>query len=91
MRRTPWRLCETDDTVFEHRSPAPEWAADRGEDRGGRLLGERFARHPDARFEAGETIVSGDRAGVRGVYLRGVDVFTVCEGTVAARLAHAKG
>jgi len=60
-----------------------------------------FARNPDAVFETEEMIVSDDRAVVRWVYrkthngqpwhLRGVDVFTVREGKVAAKLAYVKG
>jgi len=63
--------------------------------------GDGFARNPDARFEAEEMIVSGDRAVVRWVYrkmrngqpwhIRGVDVFTVRDGKVAAKLAYVKG
>ena len=91
----------TEDTVFEDTSPAPD---------GQRLQGKAtvvafwrawFARNPDARFEAEEVIVSGDRAVVRWVYhkmrngqpwhLRGIDVFTVRDGKVAAKLAYVKG
>jgi len=60
-----------------------------------------FARNPDAVFETEDVIVSGDRAVVRWVYrklrngqpwhLRGVDVFTVRDGRVAAKLAYVKG
>ena len=60
-----------------------------------------FARNSDARFEAEEVIVSGNRATVLWVYrkmrngqpwhLRGVDVFTVRDGKVAAKLAYVKG
>jgi ketosteroid isomerase-like protein len=55
----------------------------------------------DSIFEAEDMIVSGDRAVVRWVYrklrngqpwhLRGVDVFTVRDGKVAAKLAYVKG
>lgn len=91
----------TEDTVFEDTSPAPD---------GRRLVGKAaveefwrqwFPRNPDARFEAEEIIVSGDRAVVLWVYhkvrngepwhLRGVDVFTVRDGKVAAKLAYVKG
>jgi ketosteroid isomerase-like protein len=91
----------TDDTVFEDTSPAPD---------GRRIVGKAavvafwrdwFPRNPDARFEAEEIIVSGDRAVVLWVYrkirngqpwhLRGVDVFTVRDGKVAAKLAYVKG
>ena len=60
-----------------------------------------FARNPDARFDAEDLIVSGDRAVVLWVYrkerdgrpwhIRGVDVFTVRDGKVAAKLAYVKG
>jgi ketosteroid isomerase-like protein len=60
-----------------------------------------FARNADARFEAEEVIVSGSRATVLWVYrkmrngqpwhLRGVDVFAVRDGKVAAKLAYVKG
>jgi len=60
-----------------------------------------FMRNPDASFDAEEIIVSRDRAVVRWVYrkmregqpwhLRGVDLFTVRDGKVAAKLAYVKG
>jgi ketosteroid isomerase-like protein len=60
-----------------------------------------FGRNADARFEAEEVIVSGSRATVLWVYrkmrngqpwhLRGVDIFTVRDGKVAAKLAYVKG
>ena len=86
----------TDDTVFEDTSPAPD---------GRRIEGNAvmvefwrwFARNPDARFEGGELIVSGNPAVVQRVYrkmrngqpwhLRGVDVFSLRDGKVAAKLA----
>jgi ketosteroid isomerase-like protein len=91
----------TDDTVFEDTSPAPD---------GRRIAGKAavvdfwriwFAHNQDARFEAEEVIVSGNRATILWVYrkmrngqpwhLRGVDVFTVRDGKVAAKLAYVKG
>lgn len=60
-----------------------------------------FAGNADARFEAEEMIVSGNRATVQWVYhkmrngqpcyLRGVDVFAVRDGKIAAKLAYVKG
>jgi ketosteroid isomerase-like protein len=60
-----------------------------------------FTRNADARFDAEEVIVSGDRATVLWVYrkmrngqswhLRGVDIFTVHNGKIAAKLAYVKG
>lgn len=91
----------TDDTVFEDTSPAPD---------GRRLEGKAavvefwrvwFARNADARFDAEDIIISGNRAVVLWRYyklrdgqpwhLRGVDVFTVRDGKVAAKLAYVKG
>ena len=94
-------LLLTDDTVFEDTSPAPD--GKRIEGKGDVVAFWRgwFARNPDAAFEAEDVIVSGDRAVVLWVYrkprngqpwhLRGVDVFTVREGRVAAKLAYVKG
>ncbi len=91
----------TDDTVFEDTSPAPDGR--RLEGKGSVVAFWRgwFERNPDARFEAEDVIVSGDRAVVRWIYhkqrngqpwhIRGVDVFTVRAGKVAAKLAYVKG
>lgn len=94
-------LLLTDDTVFEDTSPAPDGRRIEGKSAVIAFWRGWFARNPDAQFEAEETIVSGDRAVVRWVYhktrngqpwhLRGVDVFTVREGKVAAKLAYVKG
>jgi len=91
----------TDDTVFEDTSPAPDGRRIEGKAAVAAHWRAWFARNPDARFEAEETIVCGDRAVVRWVYrklrngepwrLRGVDLFTVREGKVAAKLAYVKG
>jgi len=60
-----------------------------------------FARNADASFESEEAIVSGSKVVVRWVYrkmrngqpwhLRGVDIFTVRDGKVAAKFAYVKG
>jgi ketosteroid isomerase-like protein len=94
-------LLLTDDTVFEDTSPAPDGKRIEGKAAVVAFWREWFARNPDARFEAEEIIVSGDRAVVRWVYrkirngqpwhLRGVDVFTLRDGKVAAKLAYVKG
>lgn len=91
----------TDDTVLENTSPAPDGQRIVGKAAVIAFWREWFARNPDARFETEEIIVTGDRAVVRWVYrkkrngqpwhLRGVDVFTVREGKVAAKLAYVKG
>jgi ketosteroid isomerase-like protein len=91
----------SEDTVFEDTSPAPDGRRIKGKNVVADFWREWFARNPDARFEAEEIIVSGNRAVVRWVYrklrngqpwhLRGVDVFEVREGKVAAKLAYVKG
>ena len=91
----------TDDTVFEDTSPAPDGRRIEGKAGVVEFWRGWFARNPDARFEAEEVIVSGSRAVVRWVYrkvrngqpwhLRGVDIFTVRDGKVAAKLAYVKG
>ncbi len=91
----------TDDTVFEDTSPAPDGQRIEGKTAVVAFWRTSFARNADAVFEAEDVIVSGDRAVVRWVYrklrngqpwhLRGVDVFTVRDGKVAAKLAYVKG
>ena len=91
----------TDDTVFEDTSPAPDGRRVEGKAAVVEFWRGWFARNADARFEAEEVIVGGNRATVLWVYrkmrngqpwhLRGVDVFTVRDGKVAAKLAYVKG
>jgi len=91
----------TDDTVFEDTSPAPDGRRVEGKAAVAEFWRAWFVRNPDARFETEEMVVSGDRATVLWVYrkmrngqpwhLRGVDVFKVRDGKVAAKLAYVKG
>jgi len=91
----------TDDTVFEDTSPAPDGRRIEGKAAVSEFWRAWFTRNPDAQFETEEMIVSGNRALVRWVYrklrngqpwhLRGIDVFTVRDGKVAAKLAYVKG
>ena len=91
----------TDDTVFEDTSPAPDGRRIEGKAAVADYWRAWFARNSGAQFDAEEMIVSGNRAVVRWVYrkmrnnqpwhLRGVDVFTVRDGKVAAKLAYVKG
>jgi len=93
--------CLTEDTVFEDTSPAPDGRRIEGKPAAVEFWRGWFVRNPDARFEAEEMIVSGNRATVLWVYhkirngqpwhLRGVDVFTVRDGKVASKLAYVKG
>ncbi len=91
----------TDDTVFEDTSPAPDGRRIEGKAAVVEFWRGWFARNSDARFEAEEMIVSGNRAVVPWVYrkmrngqpwhLRGVDIFSVRDGKVAAKQAYVKG
>ena len=91
----------TEDTVFEDTSPAPDGRRIEGKAAVVEFWRGWFARNSDAHFEAEEMIVSGNGATVPWVYrkmrngqpwhLRGVDIFTVRDGRVAAKLAYVKG
>ncbi len=91
----------TEDTLFEDTSPAPDGRRIEGKAAVVEFWRGWFVRNPDARFEAEEVIVSGNRATVLWVYqkmrngqpwhLRGVDIFTVRDGKIAAKLAYVKG
>jgi ketosteroid isomerase-like protein len=91
----------TEDTVFEDTSPAPDGRRIEGKAAVVEFWRGWFARNSDARFDAEEIIVSGNRAVIRWVYrkmrngqpwhLRGIDVFTVRDGKIAAKLAYVKG
>ena len=93
--------CLTDETVFEDTSPAPDGRRVEGKSAVVEFWRAWFARNTDAHFDAEEVIVSGNRAVVPWVYrkmrngqpwhLRGVDIFTVRDGKVAAKLAYVKG
>jgi ketosteroid isomerase-like protein len=87
-------LC-TSDVVFESTDPAPDGRRFEG------LDAVREAWRPvfesEGRFEAEETIVSGDRVVQRWRYdwgsghVRGIDLITVRAGRVAAKLSYVKG
>jgi ketosteroid isomerase-like protein len=91
----------TDDTVFENTSPAPDGRRIEGRAAVAGFWRRWFEHNPSAQFEAEEVIISGSRAVVPWVYrktrngepwhLRGVDIFTVRDGKVAAKLAYVKG
>jgi ketosteroid isomerase-like protein len=91
----------TDDTVFEDTSPAPDGRRIDGKAAVVDFWRAWFVQNPDAHFDAEEVIVSGNRAVVLWVYrkmrngqpwhIRGVDIFTVRNGKVAAKLAYVKG
>lgn len=91
----------TDDTIFEDTSPAPDGRCIQGRTEVVAFWRGWFARNAGAVFEVEDTIIAGDRVVVRWIYrkqrdgrpwhIRGVDVFTVRDGKVAAKLAYVKG
>ncbi len=91
----------TDDSVFEDTSPAPDGRRIDGKAAVIDFWRGWFARNSDAHFDAEEIIITGNRAVVLWVYrkmrngqpwhIRGVDIFTVRNGKVAAKLAYVKG
>lgn len=90
-----------ENTVFENTSPAPDGTRIEGKKAVVAFWEKWFASNPGARFDAEEIIEVGDRCIVRWVYrkmrdgkpwhLRGVDVLTVHEGKIVAKLAYVKG
>jgi ketosteroid isomerase-like protein len=91
----------TEDTVFEDTSPPPDGRRIEGKAAVVEFWRGWFGQNAEARFEAEEVIVCSNRATVLWVYrkmrngqpwrLRGVDVFTVRDGRIAAKLAYVKG
>ena len=91
----------TEDTVFEDTSPAPDGRRIEGKAAVVAFWRGWFASNPDAQFDTEDVIVSGSQSVVQWVYrkkrdgqpwhLRGVDIFTVRDGKVAAKFAYVKG
>jgi ketosteroid isomerase-like protein len=91
----------TDDTIFENTSPPPDGTRIEGKAAVLDFWRGWFAKNAEAAFEAEDIIVCDNRAVVRWIYrkvrngqpwhLRGVDVFTVRGGRVAAKLSYVKG
>ena len=91
----------TDDTVFENTSPPPDGTRIEGKAAVLDFWRSWFAKNADAAFDAEDIIICDNRAVVRWIYrkvrdgqpwhIRGVDVFTVRGGRVAAKLSYVKG
>ena len=90
-----------DATVFENTNPAPDGTRIEGKEAVRAFWQKWFSNNAGARFEAEELIVAGDRCTVRWVYrkmrdgkpwhLRGVDIITVRNGKILAKLSYVKG
>ena len=91
----------TENCVFENANPPPDGTRVVGQDLMREYWNIFFEKNPDARFDAEEMIIAGDRCVVRWVYrktknsqpwhLRGVDVFKVTDGKVAEKFSYVKG
>ena len=91
----------SDDTVFENTGPAPDGTRVEGKAAVAAFWEKWLITNADARFEAEDVVVAGDRCTVQWIYrkmrdgkpwhLRGIDVFTVRGGKVAAKLSYVKG
>lgn len=91
----------TDDTVFENTGPVPDGTRVEGKAAVTAFWERWFLSNADARIDAEEIIVAGDRCTVRWVYrkmrdgkpwhLRGIDLFKVRDGKVAEKFSYVKG
>ncbi|MGD9905180.1 MAG: nuclear transport factor 2 family protein [Vicinamibacterales bacterium] len=91
----------TDDTVFENTAPAPDGTRVVGKAAVAAYWERWFVNNPDARFDSEDVVVAGDRCTVQWIYrktrdgkpwhLRGIDLLTVRDGKIAAKLAYVKG
>ena len=91
----------TDDTVFENTAPAPDGTRIAGKAAVAAYWEKWFVSNPDAKFDAEDVVVAGDRVTVQWIYrkmrdgkpwhLRGMDLLTVRDGKIAAKLAYVKG
>jgi len=87
----------TDDCVFENTLPPPDGERFVGQTDVRRFWDTFFRDTPQARFEAEEMVVAGDRAVVRwrfdwgGGHVRGIDLLRVRDGKVAEKLSYVKG
>ncbi|MCC6944193.1 MAG: nuclear transport factor 2 family protein [Thermomicrobiales bacterium] len=91
----------TDDCVFENTSPRPDGERFVGK-AAIREVWSGVLQTPGMRFETEEMVASGDRVTTLWVYhwanadgshghIRGIDLFTVRDGKVAAKLSYVKG
>jgi ketosteroid isomerase-like protein len=87
----------TDDCIFENTLPTPDGERVVGQEAMRAFWSQFFHDSPNARFEAEEMVVAGDRATVRwrfdwgSGHVRGIDLFKVRDGKVAEKLSYVKG
>jgi ketosteroid isomerase-like protein len=87
----------TDDCIFENTLPPPDGERHVGHVAVRKFWEEFFTRTPQAKFEAEEMVVAGDRATVLWRFdwgdghVRGIDLFKVRDGKVAEKLSYVKG
>lgn len=87
----------TDDVVFESTAPPPDGARYEGQSAVRAVWESLFASTPTAQFAEEETWGSGDRWVFQwrytwdGGHVRGVDLLTVRDGKIAAKLSYVKG
>jgi ketosteroid isomerase-like protein len=92
----------TADCIFENTDPAPDGTRHEGQAAVRAVWEQFFKQSPHAHFETEEDFYAGDRGVVRWLYrwveadgtpghVRGVDIITVRDGKVAAKLAYVKG
>ena len=87
----------TDDCIFENTLPPPDGERHVGQAAVRAFWARFFKDTPQARFEAEEIVVAGDRAVVRWRFdwgdghIRGIDLFKVRDGKVAEKLSYVKG
>ncbi len=87
----------TDDCIFENTLPPPDGERFVGQADVRKFWQQFFDGAPQARFEAEEMVVAGDRAVVRWRFdwgeghVRGIDLIKVRDGKVAEKLSYVKG
>lgn len=92
----------TNDCIFENTYPAPDGTCFVGQKEIGLFWEKFFSDSKNARFEVEEQFTSDDRCIVRWIYhwkdkfrreghVRGVDIITVRDGKIAAKLSYVKG